>query len=324
MKKKILSLILAAVAAICMLTSCGGNISDINADGTLRIVCTTFPQYDWVRELTKGAENVEIEFLLDSGTDLHSYQAGAKDIVKIASADLFIYTGGSSEEWINDVLSASGNSKAVILDLIHSLPEDSLLCVEAIGEENHTHHEDDEEHHHAEDEHIWLSIKNAIRLTGIIKAVLCDLDKENEALYTKNHIEYQKALTELDKAYENMAAAAEKNTLVFADRFPFIYLTKDYYLSYHAAFSGCSAESEASFETVTRLAEKIDELGLSYILITETSDGSIAKTVKDATKDKNQEILTLNAMQSVTKDKLSTTYLEIMTDNLAVLKTALS
>ena len=323
MRKKILSLILAAVAAICMLSACGGDISDINTDGTLSIVCTTFPQYDWVRQLTKGVQNVEIELLLDSGTDLHSYQASAKDIMKIASADLFIYNGGASEAWVDDVLKSSKIDNIVIINLLGLLPEEKRYCVEAIGEEGHTH-EEGEEHNHAADEHIWLSLKNAMTFITAINTALCELDADNKANYTENYMNYKASLEELDSQYRMTLASCSKDTVVFADRFPFIYLTKDYYLSYHAAFSGCSAESEASFETVTRLAGKIDELGLSCILITETSDGSIARTVKDATKDKNQEILTLNAMQSVTKDRLSTTYLEIMTDNLAVLKTALS
>ena len=326
MIKKIIALVLIAAAAAGLLTACTEPVST-STDGVLRIVCTTFPQYDWVRQLTQGAENVNVELLLNSGRDLHSYQPGAQDIVKIATADVIIYTGGSSEKWINDVLETSENEHAVLIDLMHSLPEGSLYCVEAAGEENHSHEEHShagEEHNHTEDEHVWLSVKNAIRLTGIIKAVLCDLDGENSAIYAKNHIEYHKALTELDGKFENMISSADKGTLVFADRFPFIYLVKDYGLSYYAAFSGCSAESEASFETVTRLAGKIDGLGLSYVLITETSDGSVARTVRDCTKSRNQEILTLDAMQSVKKDKLSLSYIEIMESNLEIIKTALS
>lgn len=323
MKKKILSLILIAVTALGLLTACGGDMSDINTDGTLRIVCTTFPQYDWVRELTKGAENVEIELLLDSGTDLHSYQPGAKDIVKITSADLFIYTGGTSEAWVEDVLKSSQADNILIIPLMNLLPEENRYCVEAIGEEEHKH-EDGEEHNHAEDEHIWLSLKNAVTFVTAINTALCELDADNRAIYTENYMNYKASLEELDYQYKKTLAACSKDTLVFADRFPFIYLLKDYHLSYHAAFSGCSAESEASFETVKSLAGKIDELGLSHIIITETSDGSVANTVKDSTKDKNQEILILNAMQSVTKDKLSTSYLEVMKNNLEVIKTALS
>lgn len=312
---------LVLILAVTGLCACGGTGG--TADGKLQIVCTVFPYYDWVRNLTAGADNVNLTLLLDSGTDLHSYQPAAKDIVTISSADIFIYTDGTSDKWVSDVLKTSQNEASVLLPMMTNLPEESLFCVEAIGEEEH-HHEEDEEHNHASDEHIWLSIRNAMRLTEIIKNALCDADPGNEEIYKTNFIKYYSELEKLDKAYSTALGECRKDTLVFADRFPFIYLINDYGLSYHAAFSGCSAESEASFETVKRLADTIDALGLSHILITETSDGSVANTVKDSTGDKNQEILVLNALQSVKKEDLSASYIEVMTENLAILKKALS
>ncbi len=320
MIKKLTALALVLIIAVTGLCACGG--TEEKSDD-IQIVCTVFPYYDWVRNLTKGIDNVNVTLLLNSGTDLHSYQPAAKDIVTISSADIFIYTDGTSDKWVSDVLKTSQNDSTVILPMMTNLPEESLFCVEAIGEEEH-HHGEDEEHNHASDEHIWLSVKNAMKLTEIIKNVLCDLDPENKDTYTANFTGYYTELENLHKAYGTTLGECKKDTLVFADRFPFIYLVNDYGLSYHAAFSGCSAESEASFETVKRLADEIDALGLSHILITETSDGSVANTVKDSTKDKNQEILVLNALQSVTKENLADSYIEVMTENLAILKQALS
>lgn len=310
-------ILIIASAGLC---ACGS--TEATNDG-LQIVCTVFPYYDWVKNLTKNVDNMNITLLLDSGVDLHSYQPSAKDIVTISSADIFIYTDGTSDKWVADVLKTSQNEHAVTLPLMSNLPEESLFCVEAIGGEEH-HHEEGEEHNHAADEHIWLSLKNAMKLCEIIKNVLCDLDPDNKDTYTANFTEYYTQLENLDNAYSQTFSGCPKDTVVFADRFPFIYLVNDYSLSYHAAFSGCSAESEASFETVKRLADEIDTLGLSHILITETSDGSVAKTVKDSTRDKNQEILVLNALQSVTKENISDSYIEVMTENLAILKKALS
>ena len=233
MKKKIISLILVAAVAFCMLTACG-DIKDINTDGVLNIVCTTFPQYDWTRELTKGATNVNIELLLDSGTDLHSYQPSAQDIVKISSADMFIYTGGESEAWVDDVLKTSKIDNIVIINLMQLLPEDSLYCVEAIGEEGHAH-EEGEEHNHAEDEHIWLSLNNVLTFINTINTTLCLLDEENNGIYYENYLNYKAALEDLDVQFQKTVYESEKDTLVFADRFPFIYLVKDYGLSYFAA-----------------------------------------------------------------------------------------
>lgn len=319
MIKRLTASILILIIAVTGLCACGDTQGKTDR---LQIVCTVFPYYDWVRNLTEGVEDADITLLLDSGTDLHSYQPAAKDIVTISSADLFIYTDGASDKWVTDVLSSSQNDSTVILPMMTNLPEESLFCVEAIGEEEHSH--GDEEHNHESDEHIWLSLKNAMKLCENIKNVLCDIDSENAEIYKANFIKYHSELQKLDEAYSRTLSSCLKNTVVFADRFPFIYLINDYGLSYHAAFSGCSAESEASFETVKRLADEIDTLGLTHILITETSDGSVAKTVKDSTKEKNQEILVLNALQSVTKENLADSYIEVMTENLAILKEALS
>lgn len=320
MIKKLTCVLIALLMITAVFSACGDNTPDTEK---INIVCTLFPYYDWVRSIVGENENINITLLLDSGTDLHSYQPTATDIITISSADLFIYTGGASDSWVKDVLKTSKNESTVVLELITNLTEEELYCVEAIGEEEH-HHEEGEEHHHTHDEHIWLSLRNAMKLSEIIKNILQDIDEANKDTYQSNFIKFRSALEELDNSYKNTFADCSKNTLVFADRFPFIYLTKDYSLNYHAAFSGCSAESEASFETVTRLAQEIDRLELSYIVITETADGSVANTVKNATKDKNQEILTLNALQSVTVDKLSLSYLTVMEENLAVLKKALS
>lgn len=319
MIKRITAVLLTAILLISVFGGCTARIQDSD---NLKIVCTVFPYYDWVRNIVKGTENTEIVLLLNTGTDLHSYQPTAEDIVTISSADIFIYTGGTSDAWVNDVLSTSRNEKTKAMNLCEILGEDNLYCVEEAGEEGHRHEEDG--HNHTHDEHIWLSLNNAVTLTEAIAAAIIEKDPENKDLYEQNCLAYVNELKALDGLYKTAVDSAKKDTVVFADRFPFIYLIKDYKLSYFAAFSGCSAESEASFETVTRLAGKINELGLSYILITETSDGSVADTVKNSTSSKNQEILIMNAIQSVTKNDLDKTYIEIMKDNLEVLKKALS
>ena len=333
MIKKITSVLLALILTAALFCSCK---NESNTDGKLNVVCTVFPQYDWVRNIAGEDADINITLLLDSGTDLHSYQPTAADIVKISSADIFIYTGGESDKWVTDVLNTSKNENTLCLDLISVLGEDKLYCVESIGEEGHEHSDDehehsddehghsDDEHVHTSDEHIWLSLKNAAILCSSICDALSEKDSENAEIYRQNCQSYLQKLDALDKSYETAVRDAKNDTLVFADRFPFIYLVKDYGINYYAAFSGCSAESEASFETVKQLANEVDKNGLSYILITETSDASVANTVKNSTADKDQEILTMNALQSVTKDKLSESYISVMESNLEILKKALS
>lgn len=318
MTKKIIALFLTFVLTFSLLCACSENTPDKNK---IQIVCTMFSYYDWTRNITKDSDNVQVTLLLDSGTDLHSYQTTAEDIIKISSADIFIYTGGESDKWVDDVLKTSKNEKATVLNLMECLGEENLCEAEDIS--GNTSQEKDG-HKHEHDEHIWLSLKNAALLSRVICEKITEKDSENKAVYEKNLTEYENALSTLENKYSECVKNAKKDTLIVADRFPFLYLTKEFGLKYSAAFSGCSAESEAGFTTVMRLANDADNLGITHFIITETSDGSVAKTVKNSTADKNQEILTLNSLQSVTKDKTDLTYCGIMEDNLKVLSVALS
>lgn len=186
--------------------------------------------------------------------------------------------------------------------------------------------EDMLEHEEKEyDEHVWLSLKNAQTLCKAIAEALETADPEHKDVYAANVDSYLEKLSSLDGQYQDAVANASQKTLLFGERFPFRYMVDDYGLKYYAAFAGCSAESEASFETISFLAKKVDELGLKNIMTIENSDQKIAKTIRDNTKDKNQEILSLDSMQSTTSEdvKNGTTYLSVMESNLDVLKKAM-
>ena len=186
--------------------------------------------------------------------------------------------------------------------------------------------DEDEEHSEVEyDEHIWLSLKNAQACTIEIANTLAEIDPANGDNYIANAKDYNEKLANLDNEYRNIVNNSSVKTLVFGDRFPFRYLADDYGLTYFAAFPGCSAETEASFETITFLASKIDELNLNYVMTLEKSDKKIAQTIINNTKSKNQKILQLNSMQSITSDDVlgGTDYISVMENNLSVLKIAL-
>ena len=312
------------VLAVSMLTGCGAGASKDN--GKISIVTTIFPEYDWVCEITKGNENVEITMLLDKGVDLHSFQPTADDIVKVSSCDMFIYVGGESDEWVEDALAEATNKDMIVINLLDVLG-DSVKEEELVeGMEGEEEEEESEEEEGLEyDEHVWLSLKNAEVICQIISDELCKLDPANKDLYGKNAKSYIGQLDSLDKEYEAAVNEASVGTVLFGDRFPFRYMVDDYGLDYYAAFVGCSAESEASFETIKFLADKADELGLSVILQIESADGKIAETIVETTASKNQEILTMDSMQSVTAKDVSdgATYLGIMESNLEVLKQAI-
>lgn len=323
MKKRIsLALAAALLAGICV-GFCGCGAENGKKTDGISVVATVFPAYDWVRAVVGETDTVELTMLLDDGVDLHSFQPSADDVVRIAGCDLFLYVGGESDGWVEDTLGEGGKDSRIVLDLIELLG-DAAKTEEAVeGMEAEEDGEDGEEAEY--DEHVWLSLKNAGFFVEKIRDALSELDKANAETYAANAEAYLQELSALDREFVSAIGQASRKTLLFGDRFPFRYLADDYGLTYYAAFPGCSAESEASFETVLFLAKKVDELALPVVLTTEGSDGRIAQTVIGATEGKNAEVLAMDSMQSTTaKDvKNGKTYLSAMKQNLEVLKKAL-
>ena len=293
--------------------------------GSVEVVATIFPIYDWIKEISKGSD-VNINLLLDSGVDLHSFQPAVDDMVKIAKCDVFVYVGGESDEWVEDSLKNVVNKNQVSINLLKILGDKvkSEEIVEGM-EHEHEHHEHEHEHEHESesDEHIWLSLRNAEIICKYIAEKLSELDENNKEIYSQNCSEYVKKLSELDSEYDEVIDKSMRKILLFADRFPFRYMADDYGLKYYAAFSGCSAETETSFETVMFLSNKVDELKLPYVLTIDGTKHKIAETVISNTKSKNQKILVLDSMQSTTLNN-NTSYLAIMQKNLETLKTVLN
>lgn len=318
--KKLTALLLAVLISAGSLAGCGGSQKQ---DGKFKIIATIFPEYDWVKNITKGVDSVEVSMLMDSGADLHSFQPTADDIYQTTSCDVFVYTGGESDKWVADALKSAPKVTALsVMELMGDRAKEEQV-VEGMQTEEEEEHEFKDETEY--DEHVWLSVKNAETLCQKICDTLCEKDSANKAQYTANTKAYIESLDKLDKAYESAVKSAKHDTLLFADRFPFRYLTDDYDLKYYAAFVGCSAETEASFETIKFLADKLNEKKLPAVLTIDGSDQKIAQTVISTAGAKNVDILTLDSMQSKTaKDAQSgVTYLKLMEQNLEVIKKAL-
>ena len=324
--KKYISLILAALLALVSLTGCSTGNANVAGNDKIQIVTTIFPEYDWVMNvLGSNPGNAEVTILLDNGVDLHSYQPSVDDIVKITSADLFIYVGGESDAWVEDVLKQKTNKDMVVINLMDLLG-DSAKEEEVIEGMECEEEEEEEEGPEVEyDEHVWLSVKNAELFVDEIEGAMENVDPANSSAYKNNADAYIAKLDELDAKYASAVSEANVKTILFGDRFPFRYMVDDYGLSYYAAFVGCSTETQASFKTITFLAEKVDENSLKSVLTIEGTDHSIAETIIQNTDSKDQKILTINSMQAVTADDLKNgaTYLSIMESNLEVLKEAL-
>ncbi len=331
--KKYLAMFLAAVLMLCSLTACAKNSNQTGAkeetNEKIKIVTTIFPEYDWVREvLGDEVANADLTMLLDSGVDLHSFQPTADDIMKIADCDLFVYVGGESDEWVEDALEEATNKDMKVINLLDTLGDkakEEELVEGMEGEEEEEGEEAEEEEGSEYDEHVWLSLKNAQLLVSAISDALCEIDADKADTYQANASAYNDKLAKLDGEYKAAVEAGTYDTLLFGDRFPFRYMVNDYNLNYYAAFIGCSAETEASFETITFLANKVDECKLHTVVALEGSDQKIAETIISNTADKNQKIAVLDSMQSVTGDDVESgvTYLSIMENNLKVLADAL-
>ncbi|MBQ9197612.1 MAG: zinc ABC transporter substrate-binding protein [Clostridia bacterium] len=309
------------VLSMLLSSAVGGALAE---NEKLSVVTTIFPIYDWVCQA--AGDRAEVTMLLDDGVDLHSYQPTAPDMLKVLSCDLFIYVGGESDAWVDSVLNAAANPDLRAICLLEALGDDVKLEETVEGMEPEEEEEGDEEEGEEADEHIWLSLRNAQKLMRVIADALAEIDPDSAAVYQANAAVYIDQLSALDAEYAQTVQDAEYKTLLFGDRFPFRYLVDDYGLSYYAAFSGCSAETEASFQTVVFLAGKVDELDLPAVLTIEGTSHRIAETVVDNTRDRGAKVLTLNSMQSVTAEdmKAGAAYLKIMESNLQVLREALN
>ena len=340
--KKVL-LILALLFCLSIFISCNNKNINQNIDANeisaekISITTTIFPLYDITKTIVgNNIDKYDINILLKSGLDLHNFQPSVKDIDTISNSDLFIYIGGESDErWVDRVIDTANNENLISINLMEEL--DDIVKAEELkegmmedeehddGSEENTN-EIEEEHEDEYDEHIWLSLSNAKRIAKIILDSICSLDNSNTMEYIENYNNFIDTINVLNEKYIETINSTTNKVLLFGDRFPFRYLVDDYGLDYYAAFKGCSAETEASFETISFLTEKLNELNLNTVLVLDGSNKKIAETIIENSNNKDRKILALNSMQSINDKDINAgaTYIKIMEDNLKVLKEALN
>lgn len=332
--KRLLCVLALIVSVAAIVTGCGSKEAKINSNNSnkIKIMSTIFPIYDLCREIAGDSDNIELSWLLDNGVDLHNFNPSADDIINIGKQDLFLYVGGESDKWVNELNNIKGKKISLMNTIKGFLKEEELKEGMEAEDHDHTDHADHGNHDERDeeeieyDEHIWLSLKNMKEIARAVMAEMIKLDPDNMTVYTNNAVAYINKLDELDKEYEKTFDLDSQYVMLFADRFPFRYMTSDYNIEYFAAFLGCSAETEASFKTIKFLTDKLDEHKLKTIWVLEGSDRKIADTIISNAKTKNVEIKELDSLQSINreKDKEGATYLNIMTKNLNVLKEAVN
>ena len=310
---RITALLTAAATALCLCSCASQNEADNKDSQKLKIISTVFPPYDLARQI--AGDNADISILLPPGSESHTYEPTAKEIIEIQNCDIFLYIGGENEQWAEKIISSNKSDSVKTVKLID--------CVKTLEEAELHEEEHHEEHSHETDEHIWTSPKNEqLMLTAVYDAI-CEADPENKAVYTKNKDSYNEQLTELDKAYKEAVGNAKNKTIIMADKFPFRYLAEEYGLDFYAAFSSCSDESEPSAAAMTSLISTIKELKIPVVYYLEFSSTKVADTLCSET---GASSLMLHSCHNVSKEDLDkgVTYVELMKQNLENLKTALN
>lgn len=330
--RKLLSLLTLGVLCSVSATGCSAVLesqAQSEPDGMLDIICVSFAEYDWTKQiLGEHLQDVNLTYLLDNGVDLHNYQPSARDMIRISGCDLFIYTGGESGSWVDDLFRTETPDENLHVIRLTDAVQDVMKTEEyKEGMQTDSHHNEHEESEHDHDhelsqsleydEHVWLSVRNAEKICDVICENLCELDAVHAEDYQKNLEQYQAELNDLDQEFIRMTEQSSVKTLIFGDRFPFRYFMDDYGLDYYAAFTGCSSDTEASFETIVFLAGKADELHAEAIFRIENSSDSLAQSIISSTQQKQQKILCLDSMQSVTAQEIAdgASYLSIMREN---------
>lgn len=325
--------ILAALLCALLLTGCAARGAPAPDDGRLRIVTTLFPYYDFARAI--AGERAEVTLLLVPGREAHSFEPTPLDAVTIARADVFVYNGGESEEWVEDMLDAAGGNIGTVLhmmDYVDAREEEFVEGMQGAEEEQHHEHAHDgghDDHDHDEDsdeieydEHVWTSPANAAKLCGALCDALCAADPDGAEAYRANCAAYTAELDALDARFRELRAGAKRDLIVFADRMPLLYFCEEYDLRYRAAFHGCSSDTEPSLATIKYLIDKVKDENIPVVFTVDLDSRRIAEAVAEAT---GAEIETLYSLQTVSRADFDAgeTYVTLMERNLGALERAL-
>lgn len=324
--KKYLSFVLSlfiVLTTLFSMSSCSSAKSESKNDsGKISVVTTIFPYYDFTRSI--AGDKADIRLLLSPGSEPHSYDPSPSDIVAIENCDIFIYNGGESDEWVESVLDSVENKNMKVMRMMDYV---DLLYEQSVEHDEHDHEEHNEEHDHDHveeyDEHIWTSVKNAEKLATAIYDELSLCDSENKETYSSNKDSYLAKLHTLDSEITDIVSNAKRNTVVFGDRFPFLYFVTDYSLEYECAFPGCSSETEPSISTVTHMIDFTREHQVPVVFYLEFSNGKVAKLISE---DSGAKTMRFSSSHNVTKDEFAdgATYISLMEQNANALKEALN
>ncbi len=319
--RRLLSGLLALVLAA-SLTACGQ--PPLPEDGKTQVVCTLFPYYDFARQI--GGDDVDVTLVVPAGRETHSFEPTPMDVIRISQADVFIYNGGESEQWVTDILDAAGEDIPCVLSMMDAaeLHEEELVEGMQSGTSAHDHHDHDEDEEEIEyDEHIWTSPVTAMALCRAITDGLCQADPDHADSFRARLADYLAALETLDGTFRQIVAEGSRDLLVFGDRFPLLYFCREYGLDYRAAFHGCAGDTEPSLTTLKYLIDLVNEQHIPVVYTIELSSRKVAKAIAETT---GAQVRTFHSCQTVSRAEFDAgvTYLQLMEANADVLREGLS
>ena len=327
-RKNRIRLVGALLALVLSLSLVGCAVREGSADdGRLRVVTTLFPYYDFARQI--GGDDVDVTLVVPAGRETHSFEPTPMDVIRISQADVFIYNGGESEQWVTDILDAAGEDIPCILSMMDAaeLHEEELVEGMQGGASAHDHHDHDEDEGDGEeieyDEHIWTSPVNAMALCRAICDTLCQADPAHEENYRARMEAYLTELEALDATFRDIVEHGSRRLLVFGDRFPLLYFCREYGLDYRAAFHGCAGDTEPSLATMKYLIDLVRARDIPVVYTIELSSQKIAQAVAETT---GASVRTFHSCQTVSHAELERgeTYISLMTANAGALREGLS
>ncbi len=324
------------------------------------VVTTIFPYYDFVRQI--AGDRVRLKMVVPAGMDSHSFEPTPADMITMQQADLMVCNGGEMEQWVEKVTASLDTENMKLLTMMDYVDVLEEEIVEGMEDTEHSHEDHDhthehevadhdrenEDHDHADDEikthedlsqatfddhdghemdieydeHIWTSPANAMKLVEVITETLKEVSPENASYFEENKNSYETELKGLDDEFKDIVANGRHRMIVVADKFPFRYFAQEYGLSYRAAFSGCSTDTEPSAKTIAYLIDRIKENQIQAVFYLELSSHRTADIISEETGAKP---LLLHSCHNVTRRQFDegVTYLQLMKQNAKNLQEAL-
>jgi zinc transport system substrate-binding protein len=330
MMKKWIACLVAGFLLVAVFTSCGrsaaaksaeGDTASAENAGKLSVVCTNFPEYDFVRQIV--GDRAEVTMLLKPGAESHSYEPTPQDIITIQNSDLFVYVGGDSDEWVADILASMDQSKMTVFKLMDAVDLVEEELAEGMQPETQAATGEETGDTPEMDEHVWTSPANAMQIVQKLADTLGRLDEADQSTFQQNAKAYLAQLQKLDSDFWEVVNNSTRKEIVVGDRFPFRYFCKEFGLSYYAAFPGCAKDTEADASTVAFLINKVQEDQIPVVFHIELSNEQMCDSICEATGAKSE---LLNAVHNVSDSdfKAGATYVSLMEHNVAVLKEALN